>query len=321
MKNLTLENKEKIIAHLRQYLATHKVSQARVAKAAGMSESYMSNILNGKHETVTDGLWNSLALAIHYYEETARMQPAETRNHEILTQAATSCLIRSTAMHIEGDTGTGKTNWAVHYTKVVQPNNTVYIKYAGDMSQRDMAMQLCYALALGVGGSAYEMRLRIKHYVLNRSGSTRFLIIIDEGENASESGIKFMKALWDDLEGIGSIMLLTTCDFTKRVRRHARNNRSPYPQIERRFMGNTMSLYPFAKKDAVLFFAHHGITDKEVMTELMRTDKDTQPLNYGLLTDRITALRDLLALRLSQDPNTEITKELAAQAIQPKTIV
>ena len=320
MKNLTPETKQKIISHLRQYLATHKVSQARVAKVAGMSESYMSNILNGKHESVTDGMWNSLALAIHYYEDTAKMQPAETRNHEILTQAASSGLIRSIALHVEGDTGTGKTNWALHYTKVVQPHSTVYIKYAGDMSQRDMAMQLCYALGLGVGGSAYEMRLRIRTYVLNRTGGTRFLIIIDEGENASESGIKFMKALWDDLEGIGSIMLLTTRDFTKRVRRHARNNRSPYPQIERRFMGATISLYPFAKKDAKLFFAHHGINDNEVINELCRMDKDTQPLNYGLLTDRITAMRDLLALRLSQDATTEITKDLAAEAIQPKTI-
>lgn len=210
----------------------------------------------------------------------------DTTNYELCKATFLECKLNAEQRIISGDKGMGKT-FAARLFQKQYPNHTYLVTCATDQNPKQFMYEVARSIGLPTkhrNGSRYEVRVKVCEHLLAQEGSEPHLII-DETENASPAVIGAIKDIYDykNLHERVAITVLGANDFLKMLREKAqRKVKHAFPQFISRFGAEPVELEPYSKDEATAICKLFGITEREVIKELVNKSED-----YRLLNDAI----------------------------------
>lgn len=305
--DLTL--KQQIADGARAYITGKGMSDAAFARYAGVSTSYLSNILNGKFEykagpgkmtDIGDGHFEIIARAIGMSLVVAYWRTVETPQFIEVIQALEDAKDRGLAKMIIGETGSGKT-YACNKFLEGNPVNTFKITVSNQHKIRDVTGDLGEVMSIPMPHSKADRMRAITNRLRDiklQGGSP--IVVIDEAENMTHGMLGLTKGIYDAVIEWAALVLIGTPDLIKKL---DVMQRYPYryegiPQFRRRFKAGMVHLTPIDKgRHFEQFFT--DLQDME-LRKILRGICD----NYGELHDFLEP-----ALRSAANDGVALTDE------------
>jgi hypothetical protein len=290
---LTKENRQQIATALKNYLATHGVSERKFADrpSVKMSSSYINSITNGTYDAfvignrtikIDDKYFTAIATEINCYYHATYWLHFESDNF---------CAVRKAC-----NTGDGKTYALKEYAKQ-NPNETFLLTADGLMNPKDFIVTLAETVGAETAGSRHTI---LKAIIYKLRTYSKPLLIIDETENVKKDAtLQTIKALCDALEGRCGIVL-AGIDLRNEFHRLASRKKYCYPQINRRFAGSWYPMFSLSEDEIVQVCKAVNITDRTAINWLLKNVH-----NWGELQHVVTE-----ALEESAETKKPITADL-----------
>lgn len=300
-ENLKLQ----IIAAATDYAKKNKLTNTDVATKAKINPSYISALfrniftinVNDQPVEIADKYFYQLAefagipLKKNYWPTIHTVQFTELISalEGAKKSGRVSCLICPT--------GFGKT-FCVDKFVHLNPTHTYKITVSDSHTLVDILREILDAMNLE---HSWSTPLKLKAIAdrckdLRRSGF-KPQIILDESENLKHPVIKSLKALYDIMNGYGSITLIGTSQLIKNLERMKKRDRAGVPQFFRRIKASIRYVNPHA--NFAPFFTEHGIEKplQKILNSLCE--------NYGELHDYLEP-----ALREADEREEPLTENL-----------
>jgi len=253
---MTNEEKKQIQTDLRTYVDT--VAGGSSNKASKMlqkvSVAYVSNMLNGKWESISDDAWRNIKKQVSregwVYVET---QVSKTLN--LLCDDAKK---HANVFAIINDPGTGKTFTASRYSEMHE--NVYLVKCNEYYNRRSFLSELLRVMGKDAGGyNVSDMMGYIIQSVLQKEEP---IFILDESDKLNDQVFYFFITMYNALEGKCGIILTATDYLEKRVEKGLKLNRKGFKEIYSRIGRRFIHLPKIKKADAVSVMRANGMTDE-----------------------------------------------------------
>lgn len=245
---MTNEQKIEISAAATRYIQEKKLTAVQFSGVCGVSQSYLSNILNGtfsigndgeKVTEIADKYFALIADAVGYAIKKNYWPHVPTREFvEII-----SVLKKSKEEHLMTrliiDTGAGKT-YAINQFRRVNPLHTYVLTVHNLMKVSDLFADLIEQMKISSKGAMGYRRAQclMKLRDIRRNGGTP-QVIIDEGENMNTAMRGMIKGFVDGVMGYASIVLVGTHQLLDIMAEAKAKDKQAGPQLERRFKAGT----------------------------------------------------------------------------------
>jgi DNA transposition AAA+ family ATPase len=236
------EIKIKIMEALEGYMKQHNISANVVAKNSGVNAGYLSAMRAG-NVTVKAGD-KEVEIANKYYEAIAKLVGFQLQKSYWNT-VPTPQMIRILATLedakkygytnvIIGETGSGKTYVAEMFAARF-PLDCFKVTVSSQDNIGDLLEKVCEKIHIATEKSKSKTLRAIARKLkeLKADGNTPVLIF-DEAEYMRQPALCNMKELYDNLNGICSIVLLGTDQLTRHIDKMRKKNRDGIPQLYRR---------------------------------------------------------------------------------------
>ena len=285
---MTQDEKKRIVAAARQYMADHNISQNKLKELSGVTylpfmftneEFKYKNAQSGEMCDIPEKWFVQLAQTIGY-SITSEAWPMVVNDQVIeMLRELEEAKATATMRILIGSTGCGKTYIAERF-KRKNPAGT----YLVTCHRFDRLDDLIDKIMAATGIKCEERRtsrrlerLRVELWRRHRNGE-RLMLIFDESENLTIHTLQMLKALYDFLKTGCSIVLIGTDQLTNKLEALRRKNTTGIPQLYRRFKAGIRYLKEVDTSfDA--FFA-----GKDVATDAKRILRNMCD-NYGELAD------------------------------------
>jgi DNA transposition AAA+ family ATPase len=191
---------------VREYIATHKVSQSTVGTLAGVAESTFSAWLKGHYKGVNSRVEDSILVWLRSVEVFAGKRKTSLRDakfaHTVSAQRFIDAFEHAQALPdiavISAGAGVGKTAACIHYKKT-RPN---VWHLTADPSLHSYGKMLDYLRdELGIPKMQPH---KLTRAIADRLSNTQGLLIFDEANNISARGIDMLRSI-HDRGGIGMV--------------------------------------------------------------------------------------------------------------------
>ncbi len=286
------ETKDLIVEALNNYMLEHELSANQVASHTGVNASYLSQMRAGKY-TASAGS-KEVEIANKYYERIASYIGVEIKKTYWKTERTPQLLSVVSALEdakkyattavIIGETGSGKSFSAGMFT-TAHPLDTWLIKVGSSDNLGDLLNKAIEALDIE-SGSTKSRRISdiIRTLRARKENGLKPMLIFDESEYMGLPALWAVKELYDNLEGIASIVMLGTNQLLDNLTKFRKKNRSGIPQLYRRIKFGIRVL-PHIDQSFKLFL-------NDIEPGLQRFLKDNCE-NYGELHDvLVPAMRE-----------------------------
>jgi DNA transposition AAA+ family ATPase len=266
---MTTEQKQSIIVAAQGYMADNNLSARQLSSHSGVSEAYLSAMLNGRityksgdtETEISDKWFISLATSIGFTTKKSYWPFVETKEFVKIIDKLSEAKRDSSAAMVICDTGKGKT-YAVDKFVVGHPEATIKVTVNNLMALHDVIAAVMERLKLPVKGSK-AMRLAniiIALRDMKRRGLNPILII-DEAENMTQTMLAMMKGLYDGVKDYASLTLIGTPKLLSKLDALERRDADGIPQFRRRFKAGTTVVTP-GSHPFKPFYDKLGIADK-----------------------------------------------------------
>lgn len=291
MKN---EVKNQIIDELEAFLSTHNMSANAFAKKSNVNPAVISALRggsttisagNGKDVVIQDKYYTMIAETIgmsltnSYWEvvPTAQMQRILATLEDAKEFGYTNVVI--------GETGCGKTFVCNLFAKN-NPVDLFLVTVGSSDNISDLLEKLIDALKIGSektkGKKIRAIVTKLRDLKFN---GHKPMIIFDEAEYMKQPALCAMKELYDNLNGICSIVLIGTDQLTRNLDKLRKKNKEGIPQLYRRIKFGIRYL-PTIDRTFKQFL--NGLNDQNLV-KFLRDHCD----NYGELHDvLVPAMRE-----------------------------
>ena len=237
------EVKEQILTELEGYLSLHDMSANAFAKKSNVNPAVISAIRGGA-TTISAGAGKDVIIADKYYSLIAETIGISITNSywEVVPTAQMQRILATLEDAKEfgytnvviGETGCGKT----YVSNIFAKNNLVdlFLVTVGSSDNiGDLLDKIIDALKIGSEKSKGK-KIRA---IVNRLRDLKFnalkpMIIFDEAEYMKQPALCAMKELYDNLNGICSIVLMGTDQLTRNLDKLRKKNKEGIPQLYRR---------------------------------------------------------------------------------------
>lgn len=303
---LAAEIKNNIIAYAIQWMEANNINQADLARRTKINTGYLSNMLRGNYSIEVDGKdveiadkwFSQLAEVIGYAIKKQYWGTVITPEFEMTIHELTVAKNNPSVITIINETGLGKT-FAVDKFYKQNPLHTYKITVSALHKMHDIINEI----AAAIGTPVRAQKLTTLLYIVLKFREIKMmghqpLIIIDEAENLKLPTIQLLKAIYDQLVGYASIVLIGTTQLTEALERMRRNNKPGAPQFYRRIKAG-IKIIP-SSPDFKLFYEKLNITDKGLQKLLNGLCS-----NYGELHDYLEP-----ALREADERDEPLTENL-----------
>jgi DNA transposition AAA+ family ATPase len=236
------ETKDLIIESLNAYMKTHELSANQVASQAEVNPSYLSQMRAGKYTVkagdkeveIADKWYNKLAEYSGFELTKAYWGTRKTPQFVKIIAALEDAKKYGNTAVIIGETGAGKSYTAGMYVKA-HPLDTWIVKVGSSDNLSDLLNKALDELDIAAGFSkAKRIKDMIRTLKARQQNGQKPMIIFDESEYMKLSGLWVIKELYDNLEGIASIVMLGTDQLIANIDKLRRRNKSGIPQLYRR---------------------------------------------------------------------------------------
>lgn len=259
---MEISTKKQIAEQLANYVQNIAGSMNKASKMLkGVSVATISNILAGKHESLSDDMFRNVAKQIGFGAE--EWVSVDTTNSQLLTHLFTDARLHANTFGVCGDPGSGKTHVARQYSHA----ENVYLVCCNEyFNRKTFLSELLYEMGRDAGGyTVSEMMFTVVSHVRRAENP---LIILDEADKLSDQVLYFFISLYNQLSGKCGIILMATDHLEKRISRGIRLNKKGYKEIYSRLGRRFIHLPNISKKDVSAVVRANGIEDDLMITEI-----------------------------------------------------
>ncbi|MBQ7531858.1 MAG: ATP-binding protein [Paludibacteraceae bacterium] len=229
----------------------------------GVSAATISTVLNGKWESIGDGMWNNIANQLGM--ERVRWNAVETVNYKMLTHLLADAQGNQLWLAVTGNAGTGKTFGCKQY---VRHHAEVYmVSCDPDWSKWDFFAALLSQAGKNPSGMTLLQMKTTLVMRLMRSGSP--LLILDEADKLSDSVLNSFITLYNDIQDVCGVVLIATEYLGKRFDRGVRYNKKGFNELWSRVGRTCVPLKGVSQEDVVAVCRANGIDDHKVIDGIL----------------------------------------------------
>ncbi|MBO4774072.1 MAG: AAA family ATPase [Bacteroidales bacterium] len=294
---MNLQQKQQIVEAAKAYAAEHGLSQNEIARQAGVSAKYISDMWNGKTFTVADSATGkTVEIADKYYQKLADYVGLTLKKEywkTVVTPQMQRILVSLQVAKetggtnlIIGETGCGK-SYVCDLFRRKYPADTWIVTVSQTDNITDLIEKIITALKLNVEARTRTGRLNaaIRYLAEKRANGMEPQIIFDESEYMKQAALCAMKSLYDNLHHVCSIVLVGTDQLLTNIETLKRRNKNGIPQFYRRVKFGVRKLEPIDRRFPGFL---DDIKDREIV-RFLRENCD----NYGELHDvLVPAMRE-----------------------------
>lgn len=258
-------NKEEIVRRLEAY-CEQKGGQNKAAQSIkGVSAATISQMLNMNWERISDDMWRKVQAAIGMKQKGWKV--AQTQTYMELMELLEAIQEESRVMCITAPAGSGKTFASRLYEK--EHRNVYRLMCDEFWSKNDFVEELLKAMGERYDG--YTKRERLSLACGKLAKKEQPLLIFDEWDKLSDSVWQFFITLYNRLEDMCGIVMLSTDYVEKRMSMGLKYQRKGYPEIWSRLGSNSVKLSRADYEDVKLVCEANGISDEAVIEDIARS--------------------------------------------------
>lgn len=260
---MTTERKTTIAKDCAQYV--HKVGGLNKAanKLQGISSAYLSHIINGKWEKISDEAFRNLENQVGG-NTGDNWRLAETTNYKRLTAYYADAQAHSQVYGIVVDAGASKTYTATDYAD--KHDNVILLKCAEFWNQRQFLKQILKSMGKSTDG--YTASDLMDSVIANLQRMERPIIIIDEADKLKDQVLYFFISLYNELEGKCAIVMQATHFLRIRIKNGVERQKKGYREILSRVGGKFIELKDPNQKDVRMVCEANGVHDSLEITRI-----------------------------------------------------
>lgn len=224
--------KQTIVAELNRKMSLTKMSANKASKTIGISGATLSNMLNGKWNSISDDLWRS-AQAWTGFRIGWKLSITSNvkRIHNICLDAQKN----QKSIGIADEAGCGKTASLKLYASV-NPN-VAYVECEEYWTKKVLLSKILQAMGEDSFGSVPEM---VDKIVQRMNETENPLLILDEFDKLKESGMQIFKTLYNKTEDNAGFVLAGTPYLRERITKGCNKDKQAYKEIRSRLGGGLL---------------------------------------------------------------------------------
>ncbi len=256
--------KTQIAEELSKYCARMGSQNKAAASLTGVSAATISQMLNKNWELITPEMWRNVAAQI---SKPKNWNIAPTRVFNTITKLLEDAKEHSNVYAITGPAGCGKTA-ALESFKQEYPN--VFLVKCGDYwNKRHFLSELLRVMGREV--MVANIGEMMQEAVAVCKKTEKPVIILDEVDKLADPLLYFFITLYNELQDVCGIVMLSTEFLEKRINRGLRLGKKGYREIYSRIGGQFIKLGAPDAYDVRMICEHNRITKS---TDIDRISKE-----------------------------------------------
>lgn len=262
---ISTETKQLITDDLRQYVENQAGGSANKASKmlAGISNAYISQMLNGKWEMISDDAWRNVKVQVTK-RESSDWATIETVSSKKLNHLFEDAKANALTFGVIAEAGTGKTQACSEWEN---QENVFVVSCAEFFNRKTFLAELLRKMGKDSGGyTVHEMMAHVINHIRKVDNP---LIILDEADKLTDQVFYFFITLYNQLESKCGIILLATDYLERRVLKGLRLNKKGYKEIYSRLGRKFIEIpKPTLANQKALIIAN-GVSDPLQITKII----------------------------------------------------
>lgn len=257
--------KSKIVEGLVAYCEQKGGQNKAAASIKGVSAATISQMLNGNWEKISEEMWRKVGHVIGM--KVRGWKTAATQTYQEIIELLEGAQEESRVMCLTAPAGSGKTYASREYER---GHKNVYRLMCDEFwSKNDFVEELLKAMGERYDG--YTKRERLGLACAKLAKKERPLLVFDEWDKLSDSVWQFFITLYNRLEDVCGIVMLSTDYVEKRMSMGLKYQRKGYPEIWSRLGSRSVKLSRADYDDVKLVCEANGVADDERIEDIVRS--------------------------------------------------
>ncbi|BFO64089.1 AAA family ATPase [Chryseobacterium sp. KCF3-3] len=234
---------------------TFKYSQVGLSNKLGISNAYVSNMIAGKWDNISDAMWRKVQNILNIDFD---WNIAETTNYVNVTELLAKVQQKNLTVGISYDAGVGKSQAYIDYDRL--NHNVIYVECKIYWKTKSYVKNLLNAAGLEAEGTTEQM---IDTFISHVMGLENPIIIIDQMDKLKEGAFDLFMDMYNDLFRCCGFVVSGVPALKKRILRGAKNDKIGYREAYSRLHKTFIELSPIDQEDVEVICKANGITDEE----------------------------------------------------------
>lgn len=287
-------NKTNLKKHIQAWIV-RLGSQAKVAERCNISDTALSQYLNGKYGASTDELDRKIASALSY-RETDWQTVEGIANFQTIKYVFESCKDASMWMAVSNRAGSGKTR-TLEYLFNQDVSGSVFLIQAEEWNARQFLVKLAEKTC-GVSTKGYVsigMLLDKISDFFNGMQFDRPLLVIDEADKLKPAALRQLIPLYNRTQERLGCLLAGTENLKKEIQSGAHCKRKGYDEIDSRLGRTYVELKGANKSDVKLICTMNGLDETQatlIWDEIEKVKRPAKVRTASGLSDKMVEYTD-----------------------------
>lgn len=260
---MTRLDKEQVVIDLRIYCAKYKSQNAASKTLKNVSSATISQILNGKHDLISDDMWRNVAAQVRS-GNAQEWHVVETRDFKVFNSLLTEAQEHSLVMAVIGPAGNGKSETMKRFA---QPERNAYRLQCSEFWNRKYFLSELLTI-MGRDFSGLTVGEMMQETVKHLKKQETPALLIDEADKLTDQVLYFFISFYNELEDHCAIVLSATDHLQKRIERGLKLNKKGYKEIYSRIGRKFIELKGIGSHDVAQICIANGISDKNLIQQV-----------------------------------------------------
>lgn len=247
--------KKAVAERLGQYSA-QKGSNNKAAHVIGVNPAIVSNMLNGKWDSISEAMWRRVAAQIGYKRK--EWITVETSVYKRAMQVLQDAQEESACFAVVAEAGSGKSLALKAYE---EQNPETYVLSCSEYWNKKMFLSELLR-TMGKASEGMTVGEMMEDVIRELKGKDFPLLVLDEADKLSDNVLYFFITLYNRLEDQCGIVLMATSFLQKRIEKGYRTNRRGYRELYSRVGRKFVKLGETTDNDIAEVCMANGIGDK-----------------------------------------------------------
>lgn len=265
------ESTKKYITHNLEQFCEIKGSQNNAAKDLGVSGAYISMILTGQDDSVSDSMWRKIAKNLGLRLEDSWVHVPTATTNDILAYV-NDARVFGNAFLLCASPGSGKThtlNWLIKNMP-----NVFYVKCQHDMPLLEVLRHILLTMGHNITSrSRYDYIEQIK---VKASKHKHPIIIIDEFERLDNKAFLCYNDLYDVLFKTCGFIVLGTEYLSDRINDGKNRGKKGFGEMYSRIGGEIYMLDRPQRAEVEAVIMAQGVTDRTIVANIYNDSLNSQ---------------------------------------------
>ncbi|MEI7488344.1 MAG: ATP-binding protein [Chryseobacterium sp.] len=234
---------------------TFKYSQVGLSNKLGISNAYVSNMIGGKWDNISDAMWRKVQAILRIDFD---WNIAPTFNYIEITKLLEKSKKEKLTVGISYNAGAGKSQAYIDFDRL--NHNVIYVECKNYWKTKSYAKNLLNVAGLESDGTLEEM---VDTFINHVMGLENPVIIIDQMDKLKDGAFDLFMDMYNDLFRCCSFFVSGVPALKKRILRGAKNDKIGYREVYSRLHRIFISLEELDLEDVRAICQANGITDEE----------------------------------------------------------